>query len=127
MDTTERQHVRQQAYEMEATYKSDEKALKDAQQNAHHVIEGLKEAFPNETDETLCCIARAISQTVARLGYMPLVGAGDSIEAMCASYPLAAAALIGVYTLPEHKDCELIGTPAPAVSSESDKDTGMYL
>lgn len=129
MDTTDRQQLHNLAHEMEATFAGDEKGLKDAQQNAHHVIEGLKSVFPDETDETLCQIARAVCQTVSRLGNMPLALASASIEAMCASYPLAAAALINVYTLPEHEcvTTDLGLTPAPESKPADDGLSGPYL
>lgn len=117
----------------EATYKDDEAGLKEAQQYAHHVIEGLRTTFPNETDETLSIAARAVTQVLAKLSRLPMAYAGRSLEATMGAYPFAAAALIGVYALPEH-DCEAEATsnqaadaPKAIESGDDMKDTGLYL
>ena len=106
MDTAERQHIRDLAQTMEATFKGDEKGLAEAQMNAHHAIEQLRVEFPHESNETLCCIARALTIVVGRLSNVPAGFLSENLSAMIAAYPLASGALLGVYTLPAH-ECEI--------------------
>lgn len=128
LDTKERQYVRELASTLAATYTEDAEGLKRAQSQAQHVIEGLKEAFPNESEESLCIAARAVAQVIGRIAQIPLAFSGDIVQSMASAYPLAAAALIGVYALPPCEDCVKEGKPSIQRKAENDdKGTGFYL
>lgn len=123
MDTAARKNVRELALTMEATYRGEPDGLRAAQDHARHVITVLRDLFPGESDDTLCCVCRAVSSTVARLAQIPVQHAGVAMEGMIAAYPLAAGALAGVYLLPEADE----GPALAGLSGDRNPMTGQYL
>lgn len=122
MDTAERQHLRELAYTMEASFKDDPGGLKSAQDDARKIVKQLRESFKNETDDTLACVAYAGTAMASRMTFLPPRTLADALEAIVTAYPMAAGALAGVYALPDAPVREG-EPPKPA----PDSGTGQYL
>jgi hypothetical protein len=85
--------------EVAAKFVDDKNALATAQMEIQAAVTAqlVRESYPDIDDDSRAMFCHGIAYLLANLGTLKLMEAADTIEAMLATYSVAAAVLAGVY------------------------------
>jgi hypothetical protein len=124
-----RESIRQAAERASSALSDQEREMVGLR--AHKIIDSLHEEFE---DDAAANAAFMLGAVLAALNSMPLRYINETINQTMDTYLLAAGALAGVYTLPEHKadaepaeDAQSPGEPPPFDWDAPSRGTGFYL
>jgi hypothetical protein len=124
-----RESIRQAAEHVSSVLSDQEREMVGLR--AHKIIDHLHEDFD---DDGAANAAYMLGAVLAALRSLPLRHVNETIEGTIDTYLLAAGALAGVYTLPEHKadaepaeDAQSPGEPPPFDWDAPSRGTGFYL